>query len=668
MLAEVEPCAISSLMRRSNCSETSETMTTDDPRPFFPADPYPVRSPIIVSVLSRSLDPFPGEALIRRSLETLLGGLKDEFGDAVRLMVGGGGAGDSLAALAAGNVGVPRIEVVGNNTRSASTVMPMAELRIDLGHDHGESCNEVDRVCAPWSAIVNALISSAHIIVTLGNECPLQIAGSLAGTAWTSDNFPYQQGDDSAPRTRAAEVAAALDITTPVPWLQVSGEKVWFSSQYDSSACVRHRRGAGPEYMELRQRHKILELLPERTREALWSIKKLNTHITSIRHRIDQVNRRDQWEAISVTKVPQTPLAHDVPLGRLRDLQAGVDTIARGFQRWILGVGTPSLGIRDRLGQMNNNRKNGGWTLSVSVLFSFCLLVPLILTIFELYAHPPHFLPFYKNSHHLLIAYILLFISSFGSYFFIVKPKKWQDQFQDYRVYAEALRVQVFWSLAGLHHQVGDHYLYKHRAELGWIRYALRGVLPWARAVSSGVPAPQRAVIQAGWIADQKAYFARAAARNHHSSRRSRNCVYGFLWIGVAVATLLLIAEVSVNGLFGLPAFLGKDKLLSLSSLLGFSAQGVKDLKYLAIITMGVMPALAAFFGISSEMRAFEGHAQGYDLMNQIFSRAMDAEAKVAVDDDAFRRLVFELGREAINENAGWLMDHRHRPIENRMG
>lgn len=643
-------------------------MAINDPRPFVPAKPYPVRSPIIVSVLSRSPDGIPGEALIRQSLETLLGGLKDEFGDAVRLMVGGGGTGDSLAALAAGNVGVPRIEVADGSSRSANTVMPLAELRIDLRQGHAESCNEVDRVSARWSAIVDVLISSAHIIVTLGNEQPFQIAGSLAGSAWTSDNFPFHQAHASAAPARAAEVAAVLDIATPVPWLQLSGEKVWFSSQYGSSACIRHRRGAGPEYMELRQRPKILELLPEPTREALSSIKKLNTHIGSIRHRIDQVNRREQLEAISVARVPQQPSSHDGPLGRLRDLQAGVDTVARGFQRWILGVGAPSLGLRDRLRQMNNNRKNGGWMFSVNVLFSFCLLVPLILTIFELYAHTPHFLPFHEHSHHLLLGYILLFTASFGFYIFLVNPKKWQDQFQDYRVYAEALRVQVFWSLTGLHHQVGDHYLYKHRAELGWIRYALRGTLPWSRAVSCGIPAPQRALVQAGWIADQKAYFARAAARNHHSSRRSRNLVYGFLLIGVVVAFMLLIAEASVHGLFGSSAFLGKDNLLCLFSPLGFSAQDLKDIKYVAIITMGVMPALAAFFGISSEMRAFEGHAQGYDLMNQIFSRAMDAGAKAPTNDEAFRILVFELGREAINENAGWLMDHRHRPIENRIG
>jgi len=28
----------------------------------------------------------------------------------------------------------------------------------------------------------------------------------------------------------------------------------------------------------------------------------------------------------------------------------------------------------------------------------------------------------------------------------------------------------------------------------------------------------------------------------------------------------------------------------------------------------------------------------------------------------------YELGKEALNETAGWLMDHRHRPIENRVG
>lgn len=641
-------------------------MSSVSPRPLVPVNPYPVRSPIIVAVLSRSLGPVLGESLIRQSLKALLRGLRDQFGDAIRLMIGGGGAGDRVAALVAGTVGVPRIDVVGGIGAASIPGAPVAELQVDL--TTRAPCNGSGSLVERWQATIGLLMSSAHIIVTIGDERPCGGADRLLGTAWTPEDFPYYLASADPLRRLRKTSVGALDIGIPVPWLQITGQEIHPNGSAQVSACVRHRRGASTTHVLLQDKSELRDLLPPQTTEALGEIQRLNSHIAGIKHRIDRINFRSQVEAISVSAVPRPKTLHETAFDRLGNLQAGVDTIAQGFQRWMLGVGTPAIGFKDWCGQVYRNYRKGGWLPSVSVLVSFCLLVPLVVALFEVYAHPPKFLPFHKYAHHLLLGYILLFFTGFVVYLRIVKQRRWQDHFQDYRAYAEALRVQIFWSLAGIERPVGDHYLFKHRAELGWIRYALRGSVPWSRTIAATTHHPPRRMICEGWIIDQREYFHKAAHRNHRSATRSRRYILSLLLTGVAVAAVLFSAEVMVHGFLPgeLPA--GKQRLLNFFASFGMAEKHVKDLRYLAIITMGMMPALAAYFGLSSEMRAFEGHAQGYRLMSRIFARAMDAEATTAVDDEAFRNLVFELGREAINENAGWLMDHRHRPIENRMG
>jgi len=267
---------------------------------------------------------------------------------------------------------------------------------------------------------------------------------------------------------------------------------------------------------------------------------------------------------------------------------------------------------------------------------------------------------------------VILFGFGYVAYMIFVKGRQWQNQFQDYRVLAEALRVQVFWCLANMPYHVGDHYLYKHRAELGWIRYALRGLVPWSTGLVHLLGKPHRDLVRQGWIIDQRDYYARAARRNHVSAARSRKWAYRALKVGFGTAVILLCAELASRG--ELP-WVGVVDHARVKSWIGCEwltmdtvKYIVKDLHHVAVIVMGAMPAMAAFFGLSSEIRAYEGHAQGYDMMHGIFSRALAVERITAGDDEAFRHLVFELGKEALNETAGWLMDHRHRPIENRVG
>jgi len=52
--------------------------------------------------------------------------------------------------------------------------------------------------------------------------------------------------------------------------------------------------------------------------------------------------------------------------------------------------------------------------------------------------------------------------------------------------------------------------------------------------------------------------------------------------------------------------------------------------------------------------------------MHRMFDAAAEQLAKAGDDDAIYQDIVRELGREALAENAEWLVEHRHRKIEQR--
>jgi hypothetical protein len=92
------------------------------------------------------------------------------------------------------------------------------------------------------------------------------------------------------------------------------------------------------------------------------------------------------------------------------------------------------------------------------------------------------------------------------------------------------------------------------------------------------------------------------------------------------------------------------------------AAVWARDVLLLLIPTALTVGAGFAFYG---HARAYEEHAHSYLAMGRIFARARrEADSLNSPDDaEAYNRLIFDLGREALAENAEWLKDHRSRPI-----
>jgi hypothetical protein len=84
----------------------------------------------------------------------------------------------------------------------------------------------------------------------------------------------------------------------------------------------------------------------------------------------------------------------------------------------------------------------------------------------------------------------------------------------DYRALGEALRIQIYWALAGLNRSVASDYLQRQRDELDWIRYVVCGmVFPfqrWAIGFRKLDHAHQLHLLQLvrkGWVSVQESYF-----------------------------------------------------------------------------------------------------------------------------------------------------------------
>jgi hypothetical protein len=83
------------------------------------------------------------------------------------------------------------------------------------------------------------------------------------------------------------------------------------------------------------------------------------------------------------------------------------------------------------------------------------------------------------------------------------------------------------------------------------------------------------------------------------------------------------------------------------------------------VLTLGILPGFAAVVVGHAEQLAFKAQARQYDRMRQLFERALDLLPKEAnaMDTKLVQGVFYEIGKEAMSENAEWVAIFRQRPI-----
>jgi hypothetical protein len=337
------------------------------------------------------------------------------------------------------------------------------------------------------------------------------------------------------------------------------------------------------------------------------------------------------------------PAGAQAQVGFLKQLQAAVDVVSQTYQVQTQGDFARAGSIRQVI-----MRALMIWRLTrrvpgLGAIFLVTAAVPLSALFFEFYAHLEGGFP-------ALLAYLVVS----GGAVTYRNLRSADQRFRDYRAMAEGLRVQLFWALSAFPAAVPDYYLNNQVAEIGWIRFALRGPALWAAALANNLATPYRGTVTDGWIEDQATYF--AASEEIHSRAAKRGMMWNqlFLYGGFATAFVLLVFEFLHRYPHILGAFTNK-----IFRLVDVHHDGI-------VVLAALLPAVAAYYAESLDLRAHERLAHSYALMRRVFRRAAEIMNTPSLSDANFQGVVREIGREALAENAEWLVEHRHRKFEPR--
>lgn len=262
-----------------------------------------------------------------------------------------------------------------------------------------------------------------------------------------------------------------------------------------------------------------------------------------------------------------------------------------------------------------------------------------------------------------VIPFVLLFGIAYAVYLWM-KSRGIDARYLDYRSLAEALRVQFYWRAAGITDSVAAHYMRYRIRESEWIRKALLALelrLP-PQAGESAV-----AEVTADWVEAQNAFFVKNERRDDalHHKLDSRALVL------MIVSTILLLGPIVLSipdametlGL-GTPAWLDKIAGAMTGLLRSIRVVDAEGDYHGLVVLIGVLAAAAGAFHGYGEKRALDAQAKRYARMHTVFQSALDQLKAPEATGAQATAILRELGREALEENADWVMLHRERPLE----
>lgn len=192
---------------------------------------------------------------------------------------------------------------------------------------------------------------------------------------------------------------------------------------------------------------------------------------------------------------------------------------------------------------------------------------------------------------------------------------------------------------------VADHYLSKQKGDLDWIRNGIRAV-----NVSTSDMQPKPAVIDRSvydlalqyWVNHQRDYFQMTSSHDHSMTAWKERLVLRLFVFGLMSSIILAIVV-----------------------LLHVFEQNTKARAVLLMVAVLAPVGAGLWEGFVDKM-AFADQAKQYHRMHGVFARAskrlttyLERNSYLEAND-----IIRELGREALAENADWVVLHRSRPVE----
>ena len=299
-----------------------------------------------------------------------------------------------------------------------------------------------------------------------------------------------------------------------------------------------------------------------------------------------------------------------------------------------LPVGTPQIAEQHRIADWLAIHFQKRISLGLIAIHSIAVLIGLV---FIMYSELDGF-------DFLVYIFLFAFLAGFLLYK-IGERRQWHRKHLDYRALAEGLRVQFYWSLAGVIDVQSaefayDNFLQKQDVDLGWIRHVMRNV-SLSRSRDQVHPEAWVDWVIEQWVGDEAGQTGQLSyyrSKEKEKARRFRHTTLVgkiALWVGMLIAVVLAIAGTDM-------ADIHRTYLL---------------------VLMGIFPLIAGVRDAYSHKRAEKELIKQYRFMRGILANArrlLDSS-----DDIDFRRAVLRaLGNAALEEGAEWLLMHRERPLE----
>jgi hypothetical protein len=238
----------------------------------------------------------------------------------------------------------------------------------------------------------------------------------------------------------------------------------------------------------------------------------------------------------------------------------------------------------------------------------------------------------------------------------MARAKYVEETYLDARALAEALRVQFFWTMAGINEPVDKYYLMDRRTELDWIRIALKNVwLLHQDTLDGTMTRPDLQAVLDNWVKHQAKWYRVKADRQSRSvRRREKVSQYGLLL--AVVWSILVPVSILVPGPW---------HALAPWRSLGPEQKFGSDWVYQALhVALAVPALLAGAYRLWIEQAGYKEQSRDYRSMEREFSIKARELEKHLEDVAIAQGLLLNLGMEALKENGRWLLLHRERPLE----
>lgn len=275
---------------------------------------------------------------------------------------------------------------------------------------------------------------------------------------------------------------------------------------------------------------------------------------------------------------------------------------------------------------------------------------------------------------------------------------RFSERYLDYRALAEAVRVRIMWGAAGIPESVAESYLGQMRSEIAWARMALKSASPppaiwqrYFRNLTADVKIARLRTVADLWVRKQRKYFADKMQVHRIGAAKLRSRGFQMALVGwfIALAFVPLAywhafesrplnpqaraAEEGVSPTVatspGLPASSALSEHLDkppAAAAKNRRPETEHSGQKWPLIVIGTLVLAGGLLIAYCERRSHEELAKQYERMAKVFSQGEQEidDLLLANNTEAIQDVMRALGREAIMENAQWLILRRNRPVE----